>query len=262
MNFKIKTYCQAHKRQNEISFLWSFDIEKLFPQQYLHFFLPFHFSLETLYRLSRRRENHNFLPQFFSQSGKSSLKPCWPSWIIPSSPSQCQSHFLLKQKPPSVVPRIWAEVVLFVPLPIPLQLLSSIHHANFILKWQYTAHLRSFKRQSKRLLENNFPFFPRISFQSFFSSICGNVPHCFRTVHNTITTNFYIHSATKTRVALLQFLLISMRFCNWFSSAVEYLLFLHYCGTYQSCRVACSAVPGRDTFIYHNNRDNSIPAQS
>ena len=78
------------------------------------------------------------------------------------------------------------------------------------------------------------------------------------TVHNTITTNFYIHSATKICRGL-QFLMISMRF--GFSSAVEYLLFLH-CGTYQSCRVACSAVPGRDTFIYHNNRDNSIPAQS
>merc|ERR1712141_817592 len=50
-----------------------------------------------------------------------------------------------------------------------------------------TLHIYDRSRDNQKT--NNFPFF---SFQSFFSSICGNVPHCFRTVHNTITTNFYI----------------------------------------------------------------------
>ena len=170
MNFKIKTYCQAHKRQNEISFLWSFDIEKLFPQQYLHFFLPFHFSLETLYRL---RENHPrhviiFCPNFFSESGKSSLKPCWPSWIIPSPPPLSVRVTFCSSKN---LPRSSQEFEPRLFYLSPCQFPSSFYRAYTTLissSNDNTLHIYDRSRGNQKAAGNNFLF---LSFEGFLSKV-------------------------------------------------------------------------------------------
>ena len=168
--------------------------------------------------------------QFFPIQ-QTSLKPCWPSWIIPL-PLWVSESLSAEAKTSLGRPKNLSRGCFICPpanSPSLLLLLSSIHHANFIPKWQYTAHLRSLKRQSKDCWKQfSFLWQQLISFQSFFLQLwqkncvtkivakklcnknCGqtklwqqkrlwkNCPALFLTVHNTITTNCYIHSATKT----------------------------------------------------------------
>ena len=145
------------------------------------------------------------------------------------------------------------------------------------------------------LSEDFFPKFFRISFKSF-SFGCGNVPHCFPpTVHNTITTKRYIHPATKHKtltpnkkhihkskhttiicykntlfVHFLQLCLLIFGFHSSTSNRFTPINIMHSHNNWVILRDCIlfvencvrGAVPGRDTFIYHNNGDNSILAQS